>query len=92
MNEAPIGVFQEAIQATHGAKAELAGREHVHEQFEGQTVWIGEVLIFALEGHASAIRCYAWEVDGQVTAVLHTGPVDSPVNAVRASIFSGEGV
>jgi hypothetical protein len=32
-------------------------------------------------------RCYAWEVDGQVTGVLHTGPVDSPLKAVRASIL-----
>ena len=32
--------------------------------------------------------CYAWEVDGEVTAVLHTGPVESPQDAVRASIMA----
>ena len=32
--------------------------------------------------------CYAWEVDGQVTAVLYTKLVDSPVKAVRASILA----
>ena len=30
---------------------------------------------------------YCWEVDGRVTAVLHTGPIDSPLMAVRASIM-----
>ncbi len=38
--------------------------------------------------HPTAQRCYAWEVDGQVTTVLHTGRVDSPVAAVRASILA----
>ncbi len=46
------------------------------------------MLVFALHGHPTAKRCYAWEVDGQVTAVLHTEPVDSPVKAVRASILA----
>ncbi len=31
-----------------------------------------------------------WEVDGEVTAVLHTDPVDSPIRAVRASILAEE--
>jgi hypothetical protein len=38
---------------------------------EGHTVWEGEVLIFDLLDHATAPKCYAWEVDGQVTTVLH---------------------
>ena len=88
MNEAPIGAFQEAIRATHGAQAVLAGRERVHEQHEGETVWIGEVLIFTLEGRSSASKVYAWEVDGTITAILHAGPIDSPAAAVRASILA----
>ena len=58
------------------------------EKFNGETVWEGEVLVFALKDHPTAHLCYAWEVDGQVTAVLHTGPVDSPVKAARAVIVS----
>ena len=56
-------------------------REHVVEKVEGETVWEGEVLVFALRDHPTAHLCYAWEVDGQVTAVLHEGPVDSPLAA-----------
>ena len=86
MNEAPIQTFHEAIQATHGAKASLIARERVHETFEGQPVWQGEVVVFELLNHPTAQYCYAWEVDGRVTAVLHEPPVDSPLAAVRAAI------
>ncbi len=75
MNDVPISTFQQAIRHTHGAeKATLLARELVHETFEGDTVWRGEVLIFELEGHPTAHLCYAWEVDGRVTAVLHEPP------------------
>ena len=46
------------------------------------------MLVFELLDHPTASKCYAWEVDGEVTAVLHVGPVDSPVKAVRASILA----
>ena len=80
--------FQHAIRKTHGARSQLLTREHVVEKVEGATVWKGEVLVFPLRDHPTAHLCYAWEVDGQVTAVLHEGPVDSPVKAVRASILA----
>ena len=88
MNELSEEGFERAIQATHGAKSRFVSRERVHERFEGQTVWIGEVLTFELLDHPKATRCYAWEVDGQVTAVLGVGPVDSPIKAVRAAILA----
>ncbi len=47
------------------------------------------MLVFELLDRPTASRCYAWEVDGEVTAVLHEGPVDSPQAAVRASILAG---
>lgn len=86
MNEIPLHEFETAIAATHGAKSRLVARERVHEQHQGQTVWIGEVLVFELLDHPSATRCYAWEVDGEVTAVLGEGPVKSAADAVRAAI------
>ncbi len=49
------------------------------------------MLEFELEGHPTAARCYAWEVDGVVTAVLGEPPVESPQDAVRASIMAGSG-
>lgn len=88
MNELPLEGFQYAIHETHGAWSRLADRVHVEERFEGDPVWEGEVLVFDLLDHPTSERCYAWEVDGQVTVVLHTGPVDSPVKAVRASILA----
>ncbi len=42
----------------------------------------------APDGALTAIQCYAWEVDGKMTAVLRQGPVDSPLAAVRASILA----
>lgn len=89
MNEKPLSYFEKAIQATHGVKAELSRRERVVERFQGEIVWEGEVLVFALQGHPSAVWCYAWEVDGEVTAVLHEPPVDGAQAAVRAAIMEG---
>ena len=88
MNELSIEGFQHAIRQTHGARAKLAKRVHVVERFEGETVWDGEVLVFELLDHPTAPKCYAWEVDGRVTAVLHEPPVNSPRAAVRAAIVA----
>ena len=89
VNEQPISTFQEAIQATHGCRSSLRERVEVQEAFKGKPVWEGEVLVFDLFGHPTAPVCYAWEVDGTITAVLHEWPVDSPSAAVRASIVEG---
>jgi hypothetical protein len=90
MNELSIDGFRHAIRKMHGSECQLVARERVHETFEGDTLWEGEVLIFDLLDNALATRCYAWEVDGRVTAVLHTGPIDSPLRAVQASITPDE--
>ncbi len=91
MNDVPLSTFEQAISATHDAAAKLAERVLVVETFEGEEVWRGEVLVFQLQGHPTASRCYAWEVGGEVIVVLHRPPVDSPVAAVRASILAEEG-
>ena len=88
MNDISLPEFEKTIQATHGAGSRLIARERVKETFQGETVWEGEVLVFELVGHPSASRCYAWEVDGEVTAVLGEAPVNSPQTAVRASILA----
>lgn len=90
MNDLPILAFEHAIRAMHSAGSRLIERVRVAEGFEGSMVWDGEVLVFELLGHPTAPRCYAWEVDGEVTAVLHEPPVDSPLAAVRAAIATGE--
>ena len=90
MNDVSIAVFKAAIKNMHDADARLRDNTRVVETFEGETVWEGEVLVFELEGHPTAQRCYAWEVDGEVTAVLEEGPVKSARDAVRAAIMADE--
>ncbi len=83
MNEITLSEFEKAIMATHSSASRIRERVTVHERFEDQTVWEGEVLVFDLFDHPTAKTCYAWSVDGRVTAVLHEGAVDSPGAAVR---------
>jgi hypothetical protein len=88
MNELSLDGFRHAIRNMHGSECQLVARERIDEYFEGDPVWQGEVLVFDLLDNPMATRCYAWEKDGNVTAVLHTGAIDSPVKAVRASILA----
>ena len=70
------------------------GIVHIREEFDGKTVWEGEVYVFDLEGHPTATRAYAWSspIEGRTKrrffAVLHQPPVDSPQAAVRAAIVA----
>ena len=88
MNELPVSEFEKAILATHGSAARLCSRSVVRELFKGAIAWEGDVLVFELQDHPTATQCYAWSVDGRVTAVLHESPVDSPRAAVRAAIVA----
>jgi hypothetical protein len=87
MNDVPIRTFQHFILQSHHAEAHLVDRVFVRERFHGEPAWDGEVLVFALNDHAAPL-CYAWELDGELTAVLHEPPVDSPAAAVRAAIMA----
>jgi hypothetical protein len=59
-----------------------------------QTVWEGVVHVFDLAGHATAKRAYAWSspIEGSTKrrfyAVLHTGSITGPLEAVRAAIVA----
>lgn len=54
----------------------------------------GAVCVFDLVGHPTAKRAYAWSHEAgeggkrRFVVVLHAGPVDSPVAAVRAPIVA----
>ena len=84
--------LQQAIRDLHGCDSTHAYSAPVKETFDGQTVSEGIVEVFALAGHPTAPRCYAWShaVEGterrRYVAVLHQGPVNSPEAAVRAAI------
>ncbi len=92
MAEVPISQLQQAVNGLHGCKSRHLETVRVVEDFEGQRVWEGDVSIFALEGHPTAAKCYAWSqpLGGsdrrRFVAVLHEPPIDSPQAAVRAAI------
>jgi len=91
--EASPEVLKEAVEKTHGVRATFLETVPVSESFQGKPVWEGTVHIFSLEGHPKAKACYAWssEIEGtnkrRFYAVLHTPPINSAVDAVRASII-----
>jgi hypothetical protein len=87
--------LQVVIQQLHNCGAIHSATIPVHEVFQGQTVWKGEVEIFNLFRHPKADRCYGWShPEGQddkgerFVTVLEIPPVVSAVTAVRASIVA----
>jgi hypothetical protein len=93
MDPAGLPAIEEAIRHMHGCEPTFVESVPVRETFNSKTVWEGEVQVFDLRGHPTAKRAYAWShaTDGskrKFYAVLHEGPIDSPVKAVRASIVA----
>ena len=92
--EVPISQFQQAVNGLHGCKSTHLAIIRVVEDFQGQRVWEGDVYIFALDGHPTAAKCYAWShaLEGsrgrRFVAVLHEPPIVSPRDAVKASIVA----
>lgn len=92
--EVSPGDLQHAVEHLHKCKAALAQSVPVTETFGGNIVWEGIVHVFDLTGHPNATRAYAWSspIEGsdkrRFFAVLHQGPVTSPVEAVRAAIVA----
>ena len=87
-----IKALKQAVEGLHNCKAKYKKKTHILETFEGQTVWEGDVYIFDLKDHPSAKLAYAWSspVEGtnktRFFAVLRAPPVESALDAVRASI------
>ena len=92
MKEVLNKALQEAVERLHNCKARVTGTEHVIETFQGDTVWNGEVTVFALEGHPKASICYAWSspVQGSTRrrffSILKNSPIETARDAVRAAI------
>jgi hypothetical protein len=88
--------LKSAVEAQHGCTATFLQSVPVKETFERKTVWEGIVYVFALTGHPTAFRTYAWSspIKGidkrRFFAVLHQPPVTSLVEAVRAAIVAEE--
>ena len=79
------------IKKLHNCRATHIATEHVKETFKDETVWEGDVEIFKLVDHPNTDKCYAWSYregkETKHTTVLKIPPVDSAINAVRASII-----
>ena len=94
MSPSEIASLQRSVERMHGGIATLAQSVPVRETFEGHVVWKGVVQVFDLAGHPTATRAYARSssIEGSTKrrffAVLHTGRISSPVEAVRAAIVS----
>lgn len=86
--------LKHAVEHMHRCNAALIQSVPVSETFGGDIVWDGIVHVFDLTGHPKATRAYAWSspIEGsdkrRFFAVLHQGPVTSPVEAVRAAIVA----
>jgi hypothetical protein len=88
-----IEELKEAIRHLYNTEPIYVETVPVHEVFQGQTVWEGEVEVFDLDGFDQAGRVYAWAYETEdvdtprrTVTVLHVPPVTSPELAVRASI------
>ncbi len=88
----------DAIAQTHGVAARHIETVPIREVWHGEVAWEGDVEVFAVEHASGATRCYGWgyPADNETTprqyvCVLGLGPVDSPINAVRAAIRAQAG-
>jgi len=95
MTEVEPDQLREAVESQHGGRATLAQSVPVRDEFLGETAWEGVVHVFDLEGVPAASRAYAWStvIDDATQrrrfyAVLHAGPIKSPVDAVRAAMVA----
>jgi hypothetical protein len=87
-----IKSLREAFMKMHGCKASYVETVPIKEVFQGETVWEGYVEVFKLKGHSQATTGYAWGRDvgesSEAVTVLGVGAIQSPVDAVRASILA----
>ena len=92
--ENAIAHHKHAIESQHDGRAAFVQSVPVKETHAGQTVWEGVVHVFDLAGNPKATRAYAWSspIEGSTKrrffAVLHTGAIKSPRDAVRAAIVA----
>lgn len=52
--------LRKAIRDLHDVDSTWIETVPVHETFQGETVWQGEVEVFELVGHPKAKHAYAW--------------------------------
>lgn len=86
--------LKDYVESMHGCTAILRSVETVIEAFKGEIVWEGILHVFNIKGNGIADICYAWSSpigdseQRRVYAVLGKSPINTPGDAVRASIVS----
>jgi hypothetical protein len=89
-----IAEIQAVFLKLHGCEADYVETVPVVEEFQGETVWQGDVEVFDIRGHPKATRGYGWgytttdEGGRRYFTVLELPPVTSPQTAVQAAIMS----
>ena len=83
--------LKEAIEHLHKCKASHKETSIVHEHFEDELVWEGTVEVFCVD-HPDTDTCFVWSSpiedsnNRKLYAVLKIPPIETPNDAVRASI------
>ena len=90
-----IEELQAAFLKLHGCDAIYVETVPVVEEFQGETIWQGDVEVFDIRGHPKAKRGYGWGHSAgegvharRYFTVLELPPVDSPQAAIKAAIMS----
>jgi hypothetical protein len=90
-----IEEIQKAFLKLHGCEASYVETVPVVEEFQGKTIWQGDVEVFDIRGHPNATRGYGWghatgehDQGRRYFTVLELPPVTSPQTAVQAAIMS----
>jgi len=85
-----IGRLQSVIRQVHGCDSAHLRTVAVDENYRGQTIWKGDVEVFAVN-HPQAKMCYAWsfkdeQMEERGVAVLRTTSIKSPADAVKGFV------
>jgi hypothetical protein len=89
-----ISDLQKSVEMQHGGVASFAQSVPVKETHAGAVVWEDIVHVFDLAGHPRPLGPMLGRPQSRGSdkprffAVLHQGPVKSPVDAVRAAIVA----
>src|ERR1041384_730453 len=90
-----IAEIQSVFLKLHGCEATYIETVPVVEEFQGKTIWQGDVEVFDIRRHPKATRGYGWahatgehDQGRRYFTVLELPPVDSPQTAVKAAIMS----
>ena len=92
MNPATMDLLKKVIDMQHGGSSAYLHSVATHRFAPRPGLWDGVVHCFAVTGHASATKAYAWisPIEGtgssRYFAVLHQGAIKGPVEAVQAVV------